>query len=105
VASHPLDRSAQLAALLRSGESLVWRGSPDPAIRFTLNDILAIPFALAMTLFAALCTVLSWTAKAPALPRGLGLTLLFLGAYLLVGRFMVSARRKRKTVYALATGQ
>ncbi len=103
VTTHPRDLGAQLAATLRSGESLVWRGSPDPAIRFTLNDALLIPFALVMVLFSAFLTWLVWTVKVPALPRGLSLMFLFLGLYLLVGRFAVSARRKRKTVYAVTT--
>ncbi len=99
----PPDRTVQLSSLLRDGEALSWQGSPDPAVRFTSADRILIPFSLLWGGFALVWNGVVWSSNAPFFFRLWGLPFLAVGFYVTIGRFMVSARRKSKTTYAVTS--
>ncbi|MBC3763278.1 hypothetical protein ACUN7V_11880 [Quadrisphaera oryzae] len=91
---------------LRDGEVLLWTGRPDPSVLFTRADAFLVPFSVYAFVTSALFTTWATTGalQTPQAPPGLvGLYALFtLGsAYLLVGRFVVKRRTKRRTHYAV----
>jgi hypothetical protein len=94
------DETALLAEL-RSGERLLWSGRPDPSVLFTRNDAAMIPFSLMWAGFAVFWNVRVWLDGAPWFFRLWGLPFLLVGAYLVVGRFVVRQRRKRRLIYGL----
>ena len=84
---------------LRDGETILWSGAPDPTIRFSAMDVVAIPFSLVWAGFALFWNVGVWGSGAPLTFRLFGLPFLLVGAYISVGRFFISAQRKKKTQY------
>lgn len=81
----------------------MWQGSPDPAVRFTPSDVFFVPFSLLWGGFALAWNIAVWASDAPFFFRLFGLPFLAVGFYITIGRFMVTARRKRKTTYAVTT--
>jgi hypothetical protein len=87
---------------LRSGERLLWSGSPDPAVAFTRGDVFLIPFSILWAAFA-----LFWEASVlsrpgpPVLFPIFGAVFVVFGLYFVIGRFFVKAWRKRRTTYAI----
>lgn len=98
--------------LLQEGEAILWQGQPDPAIdwRGVMSPLSA--FGAVFTL-VSLC----WIGFAAALIGGsnapgilmifplFGLPFLGIGLYLVAGRLVVEAKRRRKTWYTLTTEQ
>ncbi len=98
---------------LISGENILWSGQADPSINFNKADIFLMPFGIVFVLFALgyvhqtmgtlnLSLNQIVTADTNALPN-LALSALFflMGAYNLVGRFIVKKWRKKNTYYAV----
>lgn len=96
------DQQTNINRLLRPGESLLWCGWPDPAVRFTKLDLYLVPFSIVWAVF-----IVFWEIGASTSAGGgpffaiFGIPFLAMGAYLTVGRFIVKARRKRRTLYVL----
>jgi hypothetical protein len=93
----------QLQPYVRSGERLLWSGRPDPDVHFTGRDAFLIPFSLMWGGFA-----IFWEAAAIAGTKGgsrffilWGIPFVAIGLYMIFGRFIVKARRKRTTAYGL----
>ncbi|GEC98840.1 hypothetical protein KVA01_09950 [Kocuria varians] len=88
---------------LRPGEKLLWSGQPDPRVHFMPFDAFFVPFSILWCAFAVWWT---WRVSTDAGPRWwsplFGLLFVAMGLlYLVFGRFIVKARRKRRTVYGL----
>lgn len=97
------DARRQVAPYVRPDETLLWTGRPDPAKHLTGGDLFLIPFSLLWTGFAIFWMGAALAGGAP-LPFALfGLPFVALGLYLVFGRFVVKARRKRQTAYGLTT--
>jgi hypothetical protein len=84
---------------LASGETVYWAGHPAPGLRFTRDDVLFIPLSGLIATVA-----IGWIAAVlghgvPALFRIAGVVLALIVAYLLIGRFVLDARRRRRTLY------
>lgn len=87
---------------LRPGEKLLWSGQPDPRVHFMPFDAFLVPFSVLWCAFAVY-----WTGL--ALVQGghrwwfplVGLFFVAMGLYQMAGRFIVKARRKRRTIYGL----
>lgn len=100
--SQPLtDPPPALAALLEPGERLLWWGRPYPGLALRRRDTLLIPFAAAW-----LGLAIYWQVEAAARAPGLGGNLfgagfIAIGLYMLAGRFLLEAWRRRRTVYAV----
>ncbi|GAB4009273.1 hypothetical protein GCM10028772_25660 [Nocardioides ultimimeridianus] len=90
-----------MLAALPPEEELLWTGRPDPSRIFTTADIFLIPFSLLWGGFALFWNIAVNVGGAPIFFRLFGLPFLVAGAYITVGRFVVKAARKRRTVYAL----
>jgi hypothetical protein len=88
---------------LKSGERLLWQGRPRGGIRLRGIDLYLIPFSLVWCgfVFMAASAVLFAPKQASfgALPL---LLFVFVGLYLLIGRFIVDAVRRSNTAYALS---
>jgi hypothetical protein len=97
------DPRRQLEPYLRPGEQLLWAGRPDPAVHLTPADVFVIPFSLLWGGFALFWTYSAAAGGAP-LPFVLfGVPFVALGLYMLVGRFVYKAQRKRATAYGVTT--
>ncbi len=97
------DPCRQLEPYLRPGEQLLWAGRPDPAVHLTPADVFVIPFSLLWGGFALFWTYSAAAGGAP-LPFVLfGVPFVALGLYMLVGRFVYKAQRKRATAYGVTT--
>jgi hypothetical protein len=97
------DRATQLHDLLRSGETVIWQGAPDPKVRFSSGDMVLIPFSIVWGGFALVWNIAAWGSGAPLSFKLFGLPFLAIGGYITVGRFFVTAKRKEQTTYALTT--
>ncbi|MCC5671415.1 MULTISPECIES: hypothetical protein [Kocuria] len=87
---------------LRPDEELLWAGRPDPRVHFMPFDVFLVPFSIFWCAFAVYWTWLVLTsAKSPRWFALVGLLFVAVGLYQMVGRFLVKARRKRRTVYGL----
>lgn len=87
---------------LMGGETVLWRGKPDPRVHFTRTDSFFVPFSIFWLAFAVFwTTAVSSSPKAPAFIWLFGLLFVAIGIYMTVGRFFVKAATKRRTSYVL----
>lgn len=82
---------------LRPGEKLLSTGRPDPRVHFMPFDAFLVPFSI---LWCAIAMYFMWLALFQAGDRWWFLFVV-MGLYQMAGRFVVKARRKRRTVYSL----
>jgi hypothetical protein len=103
IATGSIDFAAQqaISGQLGSGERLLWAGSPRPGVRLQAVDAILIPFSLAWGGFACFWEYEVITSGAPLVMRLFGLPFVFIGLFLVVGRFFVDAWRRRSTFYGL----
>ncbi len=86
---------------LKSGEKLLWNGKPQGGIRLRSSDAFLIPFSLMWGGFA-----FSWEASvilsgAPLFFKLWGIPFVLMGIYIIFGRFILEAKSREKTIYAL----
>lgn len=86
---------------LRPGERLLWSGRPDPAVRFAPSDAFVVPFSVMWTGFTVFWELEAVATDAPLFFRLWGIPFLAVGGYFTIGRFVVKARKKRRTSYAV----
>jgi hypothetical protein len=88
---------------LLAGERALWTGRPDPTRLLNRADIFLIPFSFLWGGFALAFFFQGLTGPAEADRPTILVGALFavLGLYLIVGRFLVKAFRKRHTFYAV----
>ncbi len=84
---------------LRLGERVLWAGQPQGSL-LTTADATVIPFSLVFLGFVAFGIQHSLSADTWPFPLFL-LPFLAVGLYLSIGRFVVKAMGRRKTVYAV----
>jgi hypothetical protein len=96
-----MDPRALASDQLRSGEHLLWVGQSDPRKLFTGRDGFLIPFSLFWCGFMAFWMTEATTDGAPPFFLVFGSVFVFVGLYMLVGRFLVKRHRKRTEVYAV----
>jgi hypothetical protein len=87
---------ASLDRHLAPGEQTYWLGHPYPRSQLSGRDVLLLPIAAVGALITGTAAVVvPWPAKLPLL-------MIFLGALeVLVGRFVLPGRRRRRTLYAV----
>lgn len=93
-------------AYLDDGERLLWTGQPEPGMSFTLSDIFKSLFGLFFLAFALFWVGAASQAVVEAGPVGLvfplfGTPFIFVGCYLLFGRYFWEAHVRKHTRYAL----
>ena len=86
---------------LSPGEQVLWTGNPVQGMRLRPSDWVMIPFSLMWCGFVVFWNVGVWNDHAPLFARAWGLPFLAFGIYFLVGRFVVDAISRSRTVYAL----
>jgi len=98
------DFSSSIARELKSGERPLWQGRPRGGIRLRGIDLFLIPFSLVWcsVVFVGAGVTLLGPKKDSA---GSPVLILFvvIGLYLLFGRFLVDAMRRKNTAYALTS--
>lgn len=95
LANHELQRE------LSPGEELLWTGRPLTGLRLQASDALFIPFSLLWGGFAFFWEFSVWKVGAPAFFRLWGIPFVAVGIYLIIGRFIVDAIVRSRTLYAL----
>lgn len=88
-----------LAELLGSGEKLLWTGRPRQGFFLRTADAFAIPFSIFWTGFAVLWMVLA--VKANNGFSVVGVPLLAIGVYMMLGRFFVDSWQRARTWYGV----
>lgn len=91
---------------LSGSEKLVWAGMPKQGIRFKPSDKFMIPFSMVWGGFALFwefmaITTSNWEDTFDLVFPLFGLPFVFVGLYLMVGRFFMDARMRSRTFYAL----
>ena len=86
---------------LLPGEKLVWTGVPKQGLVFRTADWFLIPFSLFWTAFAVFWNWTVWSTNGPLFFKLFGLPFLIAGAYFVVGRFVLDARSRAQTSYAV----
>jgi hypothetical protein len=96
-----------LRSYLRPGEVVRWTGRPARGFRLSSRDGFLIPFSIAWCGFAVFWTVMatigtfaSGSGSMLAFPL-FGIPFMLVGLYMVVGRFMVDAWVRDRTVYAV----
>jgi len=82
------------------GERLLWTGQPDARRHFDRSYRFLIPFTLMWGGFAIFWEIAAITSGEPFFIIW-GIPFVAIGLYLIVGRFLVKARTKRRTYYAV----
>jgi hypothetical protein len=88
---------------LSPGEKVYWVGHPDPRVRFVRADFFLLPFTALWATFAVTWAALVFGSGAPALFDIAGVAFALIGIYLVAGRFLFAARRRRRTLYAVTS--
>jgi hypothetical protein len=94
---------------LISGESVLWAGRPNPSVIFHQEDLYVIPFSLLWGGFAifweagvlGLWGTSSTRGGEPIFMQLWGVPFIVIGQYMIWGRFLVDAWKKRQTFYAV----
>ncbi len=89
-----------LQDVLRDGENVIWSGQPDPNILFSKGDIFIVPFSLVWG-GGALKAITSTLNKqnTEAFEVAFMAFFLFIGFYMVIGRFFYKYWRKKRTLY------
>ncbi|WP_159808985.1 PH domain-containing protein [Cellulomonas citrea] len=95
------DPGDQLRRYLLPGEVLLWAGRPDPHRHLSAGDLYLVPFSLVWCGFAVFWESAVATSDAPAPFLLFGGVFVVIGLYVVAGRFVLKARRKRRTAYGL----
>jgi len=95
------DIQNELKPELGSGERLLWSGMPRQGVVFQAIDLFLIPFFL-VWIGVPLAAVVGMLASGkPHFPASFILPFVIIGASMLVGRFIVDAKQRAHTFYAV----
>ncbi|MBQ8914772.1 MAG: hypothetical protein IJ046_01175 [Clostridia bacterium] len=87
--------------MLTQGEYVIWKGKPEKGRLFSRNDIVMIPFSLVWCGFAVFWFVSALSMGAPIPFAMFGIPFICVGLYLVFGRFIHTAHRRKKTLYVI----
>ena len=92
---------AEISKELTGSEQLIWTGQPVRGVRLRSSDALFIPLSLVWAGFALFWESSVLTKGAPLFFALWGVPFVVMGVYITVGRFLVDAWRRSRTVYAV----
>jgi len=95
------DIQHELRRELEPGERLLWSGMPRQGVVFHATDVFLIPFFLVWAGFPTVAAFGFIGAGKPAAVDLFFLPFIIIGAYMLVGRFIVDARQRAHTFYGV----
>jgi Bacterial PH domain len=98
---YDIELENELRPFLGTGEKLVWTGKPKEGVRLRAADTVLIPFSLLWGGFAIFWESTVITTRAPLLFKLFGIPFVLVGLYMIFGRFIVDAVRRKKTVYGI----
>ena len=81
--------------MLTQGEYVIWKGKPEKGRLFSRNDIVMIPFSLVWCGFAVFWFVSALSMGAPIPFAMFGIPFICVGLYLVFGRFIHTAHRRK----------
>lgn len=91
----------ELHTFLLPGERLLWTGRPRKGLVLRSSDIFMIPFSLLWAGFAFFWEGSVFATDGPVFFRLWGIPFMLIGLYITVGRFIVDAWRRSRTVYGI----
>jgi len=105
-----LEQQRLLQAELSNGETLLWTGKPNPRVVFHASDWGTIPLAILLAAFSIFWEagvsgygpIGSKSGSASPFMMVWGVPFILLGQYMVWGRFLYAAWKKRRIVYALS---
>ncbi len=86
---------------LASGEHVLWAGTPQRGIMFSMSDVLLIPFSLFWGGFAVFWEYHVVESGAPPMFRLFGIPFILAGLLIIAGRFLFDAWVRASVAYAL----
>jgi hypothetical protein len=89
------------AAFGVSPDQIRWSGEPQGGVKFRKGDVFAIPFSLMWGGFAIFWETMAFRGGAPLFFRLWGIPFVFVGLYIIAGRFFWDAYTRSRTAYAL----
>jgi hypothetical protein len=95
------DTLNELGPILGSDEKLVWTGKPKTGIILRTSDAFLIPFSLLWGGFAIFWESVAVSSSGPSLFSLWGIPFVVMGIYMIVGRFIVDAKKRANTVYGI----
>lgn len=102
------DTGRELREHLLPEERILWSGQPAPGVHFTTADIFLVPFSLfwgGFAIFWEISALKSIPSGAPGAVNVIfplfGIPFVLMGLYLIFGRFIFKAWKKRRTYYAV----
>lgn len=97
-----MKRPYRIESRLEPGERLWWAGKPRTGIIFRSGDFFAIPFSILWCGFAVFWEWSAIQGEAPLFFALWGVPFVLVGFYFVFGRFLVDARLREDTQYALS---
>ena len=95
--------SSEIEKELSSGERVLWNGQPRGGIRLRPADAFMIPFSIMWGGFAIFWEAGVVTHGAPFFFMLWGIPFVFVGLYIMFGRFILDARTRERTFYAITS--
>jgi hypothetical protein len=96
-----LEDHQALSHYLQPHESLQWTGRPPGGLMFRKSDIAMVPFSLLWGGFAFFWEYGAYTAGAPIFFLLFGGVFVFVGFYIIIGRFFFDMLKRKNTIYGL----
>jgi hypothetical protein len=93
--------TAKLQGRLDQGERVLWTGRPQQGLLLRRGDWFGIPFSLLWCGFAVFWESQVLAGNAPWFFALWGIPFILIGVYLVLGRFVIDAWQRQRTVYAV----